>query len=258
MVQTISKPERWGLRLGVVCVVVLGCAGAWGQYQPPPPPLTTKPCVPTKKEPCTAAPAVRIPAAAAPSTAEQFPFPGDSPAAKAGTDAAKPATGSGGGGSTADKFPFPGEAETPSSSSSSSSSASSSSSSSSSSPDAVPESPVDPEQPALKDVGSSALTRSQRRHLPKVEDLDHREEEDLQVSHFYFTTGDYQASYLRAQDAVKIMPDDPAAHFALAQAAQRLRKNDEAIAEFGAYLKLDPGGDKVKPALKALNQLAGK
>lgn len=94
--------------------------------------------------------------------------------------------------------------------------------------------------------------------MPKVEDLDRREEEDLQVSHYYFTTGNFLASYLRAQDAVKTIADDPEAHFALAEAAQRLKKNDEAIAEYGAYLKLEPQGDKAKSALKALNQLRGK
>ncbi len=102
------------------------------------------------------------------------------------------------------------------------------------------------------------MTRTQRRHLPKVEDLDKREADDLEVSHYYFTTGDFLASYLRAKDAVKTIPDDPEAHFVLAQAAQRLKKNDEAIAEYGTYLKLEPSGDKAKPALKALNQLMAK
>lgn len=88
--------------------------------------------------------------------------------------------------------------------------------------------------------------------------MDRREAEDLEVSHYYFTTGDFQASYLRAKDAVKTMPDDPVAHFALGQAAQRLKKNDEAIAEYGTYLKLEPAGEKAKPAMKALNQLVSK
>ena len=117
---------------------------------------------------------------------------------------------------------------------------------------------MDDPQPPLTDVGSSGLTRTQRRHLAKVEDLDHREEEDLQVSHFYFTTGNFQASYLRAKDAVRIMPDDAAAHFALAQAAQRLKKTDEAVGEYGTYLKLEPDGEKVKVALKSLNELVSK
>ena len=71
------------------------------------------------------------------------------------------------------------------------------------------------------------------------------------MSHYYFTTGNFLASYLRAQDAVKTIADDPEAHFALAEAAQRLKKNDEAIAEYGAYLKLEPQGDKAKSALKS-------
>jgi len=62
-------------------------------------------------------------------------------------------------------------------------------------------------------------------------------------------------SYLRAQDAVKTQPDYPAGHFALAEAARRLKKNDEAAAEYKAYLKLEPDGDDAKSAEKALAEL---
>ena len=88
--------------------------------------------------------------------------------------------------------------------------------------------------------------------------MDHREAEDLDVSHYYMTTGNFLGAYLRAQDAVKTIPDDPMAHFALAETANKLNKKDEAVSEYRLYLKLDPGGDKVKDSQRALAQLAPK
>ena len=98
----------------------------------------------------------------------------------------------------------------------------------------------------------------ERRHLPKVEDLDKREADDLEISHYYATTGNFQASYMRAQDAVKTIPDDPMAHFALAESARRLNKKDEAVSEYKLYLKMDPEGEKAKDARRALIELAPK
>jgi len=86
----------------------------------------------------------------------------------------------------------------------------------------------------------------------KLQTADEREAEDLSVAKFYTDTGDLQGAYLRSQDAVKTAPDDPDAHFALAEAALRLKKRDEAIAEFNACLKLDPVDKEAKQARKAL------
>jgi Tfp pilus assembly protein PilF len=65
----------------------------------------------------------------------------------------------------------------------------------------------------------------------------------------------YQGAYLRAKDAVKIQPEYSATHFALAQVAEKMKKKDEAIAEYQTYLKLDPDGEKAKDAQKALAEL---
>jgi len=62
-------------------------------------------------------------------------------------------------------------------------------------------------------------------------------------------------AYLRAKDAVKIQPDYSLAHFTLGQVAQKMKKKDEAVAEFKAYLKLDPEGEKAKAAHDALSHL---
>jgi hypothetical protein len=264
MVLTITNPATISRRLVRPALCVLACALAgraavaqYPPYTPPPPPLTPGPCKPTKDFPCTPLPS-SLPPAEAP--AAKFPFPGDAPANStdpAPNQAAKsfpfpedadkpaaptPAT------PAQQSFPFPGEPDAPAASSSSSSSSSANS-------DPVPD---DPDKPALADKGSSGSTRMQRRHLPKVEDLDKREAEDLDVSHYYATTGNFQASYMRAQDAVKTIPDDPLAHFALAESARRLNKKDEAISEYRVYLKLDPEGEKAKAAQRALTELAPK
>ena len=80
-------------------------------------------------------------------------------------------------------------------------------------------------------------------------------DEDLSVAKFYMGDGNLQGAYLRAKDAVKIQPDYSASHFALAQIAQKMKKKDEAIAEYQTYLKLDPDGEKAKAAKKALDEL---
>ena len=259
MTLTIANPIR------ILCCVALHVAlgamtTAHAQYTPPPPPLTTAPCVPTKKVPCTPPPSASTP----PTPAEKFPFPGettsnDKPAAPASPksfpfpdDADKPALPAPRPAATpaAKSFPFPDDADkaVPSSSSSSSSGA----------PDAEP--PTDPDDaPALADKGSSGTTRAQRRrHLPKVEDLDEREAKDLEVAHYYTTTGNFVGAYTRAKDAVATIPDDPLAHFALAEGARNLKKLDEAIAEYKLCLELDPEGEKAKAARRALTEISPK
>ena len=67
--------------------------------------------------------------------------------------------------------------------------------------------------------------------------------------------GDLAGAYLRGKDAVKIMPDDPEAHFVLAEIASKLNKRDEAIAEYNACLKLDPDEKQAKDSRKALTRL---
>ncbi len=97
-----------------------------------------------------------------------------------------------------------------------------------------------------------------RRRLPKVKDLqtpDERVDEDITVAKFYLNRGSYMAAYLRSKDAVKTEPNYAETHFSLAQAAEKMKKTDEAKAEYNAYLKLSPGGDNAKTAQKALEAL---
>lgn len=173
------------------------------------------------------------------------------------------------------RFPYPGESpdlqpdpgatpkpDTPPSNSPPSGSSSSSSdeadgSSSSKTPDPLgPKGQYDDDDdtgnPKLADKGSSG-----RRTLKVVKpqsDTD-RVDEDLSIAKYYVQSGNKMGAYLRAKDAVKIQPDYPEAHFALGEAAKRLNKKEEAVAEFTAYLKLSPDGEKSKAAEKALEDL---
>jgi Tfp pilus assembly protein PilF len=82
-----------------------------------------------------------------------------------------------------------------------------------------------------------------------------REDEDLTVAKFYLSRGNLQGAYLRTKDAVKVQPDDPDSHWALADVADKMGKKDEATTEYQAYLKLDPEGEHVKAAKAALGKL---
>jgi Tfp pilus assembly protein PilF len=91
--------------------------------------------------------------------------------------------------------------------------------------------------------------------VQKVQTDDERVDEDLKVAKFYMHDDNLQGAYLRAKDAVKVQPDYSAGHFALGEIAQKMKKKDEAIAEFQTYLKLDPDGEKAKSAQRALEEL---
>jgi len=80
----------------------------------------------------------------------------------------------------------------------------------------------------------------------------HRESEDLEVSRYYASVGNHLAAYMRAKDAVRVVPGDSAAHFFLAEAARALNKKAEAEAEYRACLQLAPEGDYAGKASKAL------
>jgi Tfp pilus assembly protein PilF len=84
---------------------------------------------------------------------------------------------------------------------------------------------------------------------------DERVDEDINVAKFYYSRENYMAAYLRSKDAVKTEPNYAETHFSLARAAEKMKKLDEAKAEYQTYLKLSPGGDNAKTAQKALESL---
>jgi hypothetical protein len=214
--------------------------------------------------PCAATPA----AGAKSSTTEKFPFPGEpaSPDAQVPalngvpsapqepeTPAAAPAAKK--------DFPFPGDAAAGSANAPGSSSSSSSSSSTGDIPQYDPTAGA--ADPKLTDQGSEGVPATPGRHIlhrvnpvgTKLQSADEREGEDLDIAHFYMQSGDMKGAYLRSQDAVKTAPDDPDAHYLLAEMARKLDKLDEAVAEYNACLKLDPTEKQAKDARKALASL---
>jgi hypothetical protein len=201
-------------------------------------------------KPCAAAPATPKKSAA-----EQFPFPGQPAKPANPPDSPAPAS---------TPNPNPNQTTTPSDAAAQHPFPTqpppklpgddSSSSSSSSGDDADP---AHPDNPAFNGDNPPEGT-SVHRKLPKpkhIQSDDERVDEDLSVAKFYMRDENYQGAYLRAKDAVTIQPDYSATHFALAQIAEKMKKKDEAIAEYQAYLKLDPDGEKAKDAKKALAEL---
>jgi len=255
----------------LACVVCAAAAQGGGKNSgstPAPKPCSVipdpDPCGSTPKPPGDGAP---------PSPADKFPFPGEpgaSPAKAPGLSgapdmpAAPPLNGAGGanaGSSDPSKrFPFPGEggAASPSAPEAPAASGSSSSSSSSDGNGGDPSG-----GPDLKDAGSEGTKSEPGRHIlhrvnppgEKLQSADEREAEDLKVAKFYTQSGNLQGAYLRTQDAVKTAPDDPDAHFALAETAEKLGKKDVAVAECNALLKLDATSKQIKDAHKALEKL---
>jgi hypothetical protein len=225
-------------------------SGAFAQTtpaQPPPAPCPATGASQNQSASQTPPPPCAPPASDSqkPSAAEQFPFPGEPAKPAAAPDSPAPSDSKG---SAADEHPFP---TTPAPRLPGDDSSSSSSSSSSSDSD----NPSDA-APSPKDEGTEGT--SVHRKLPKpkkVQTDDERVDEDITVAKFYMNDENFAGAYLRAKDAVKVQPDYSLAHFTLAQVAQKMKKKDEAIAEFQTYLKLDPNGEKMKDAEKALAEL---
>ena len=239
-----TRALQLALILSVPCLAASGLAQtpqnpptapcpASGQTPAQTPDQTAKPCTPA------------TPAAKKSSPAEQFPFPGEpaKPTTPANApDSPSPTTTPS---DAATQHPFP--TQSPPKLPGDDSSSSSSSDDSALPPDAKPDAD-----------GNMPEGTSVHRKLPKVKRVqtdDERVDEDLNVAKFYMRDENYQGAYLRAKDAVTIQPDYSATHFALAEIAQKMKKKDEAIAEYQTYLKLDPDGEKAKAAKKALTEL---
>jgi hypothetical protein len=202
---------------------------------PPPAPC---PAQTQDQKPCSTPPAARKP-----SVAEQFPFPGQPAKPANPPDSPTPKTAPS---DAATEHPFPTQAppKLPGNDSSSSSSGTD---------DSEPPPDIGP---PLKDEGTEGT--STHRKLPKVQKVqsdDERVDEDLNVAKLYMNDENYPGAYLRAKDAVSTQPDYAVPHFALALAAQKMKKKEEAVMEFQTYLKLDPDGPKAKAARKALEEL---
>jgi hypothetical protein len=253
-----------GKRYLIGTAILAGATMLHAQSAAPSTPPNSQPCTTSPRpQPCSAAPSKPNDngSGAKGSAVDRFPFPGENSAPLAAPpDSPKtvsPSPSTAPAGSPRDRFPFPGEntpaAPQPSPGSSSSSSAD---------PTAFPDDTNAPDADSSGDSKDKPASPGGRRLLKRVNPVgtklqtpDEREAEDLNVARFYTDQGNLQGAYLRTQDAVKIMPDDAEAHCALAQAAVKLNKRDEAIAEFNACLKLDPAEKEAKNARRELAKL---
>ncbi len=213
----------------------------------------------------------QAPAAGSANPAKSFPFPGDSPATPANGQA-PPAGQQGGAGSSgtgssaagtpaASKFPFPGEdpgsaplKDSGSSGSSSSSSGGSNSGPPEREPSAGPLGDDADTDPAAKAAEARRAARA-KKGIDFHQTTDQREAEDLRVASFYRDGGNYKGMYERAADAVSLAGDDAEAHLALAEAARRLGKLDEAETHYKKCLTRDPVPKTKKAAEKALKEM---
>lgn len=215
--------------------------------------------------------------------AQQFPYPGETqtppPAAPAQPTANAPSAQQAPA-NPAQQFPYPGQQPEGSSSSSSSSSSagdvkpkspdgfqdagSSGSSSSSSSSSSEPgysssnagNAPPSPDEP--DDTTVPTKTRSSRtRPSQPVKTDAQRFADDMEVAGFYQNSGNFMGAYMRAKDAVSISGDSPDARLALAEAARKLGKLDEAELNYKKCLELDPVPKTKRAAQAALKEMTG-
>ena len=108
--------------------------------------------------------------------------------------------------------------------------------------------------PAAKAAEARRAARA-KKGIDFHQTTDQREAEDLRVAAFYRDDGNFKGMYERAADAVSLADDDAEAHLALAEAARRLGKLDEAMTHYKKCLTLDPVPKTKKAAEKALKEM---
>jgi hypothetical protein len=229
--------------------------------------VTWKDCKPPAEDTSsTTAPATKSPTPGKDvSPAKAFPFPGETPSQMPAVDPAQTpsAATQAPNDAPAKKFPFPGESAAPAAAggpqlqdagSSGESSNSSSSSSSSSNGDDGGGADTDNDAAAK---AAAARHAARGKSLERKQTPSQREDEDLSVASFYMNDKDYKGAYLRATDAVSVAADDPDAHLALADAARKLGKLDEAEKHYKLCLSLDPVPKVKKAAQAALKEMSG-
>jgi tetratricopeptide (TPR) repeat protein len=112
----------------------------------------------------------------------------------------------------------------------------------------------DDPDPAAKAAEARRAKRA-KKGIEFHQTADERETEDLKIAAYYQDDGNFKGAYERATDAVSLAADDADAHFALAEAARRLGKLDEAVTHYKKCLTLDPVDKIRKAAEKALKQM---
>lgn len=102
----------------------------------------------------------------------------------------------------------------------------------------------------LKDLGSHGDSSAARVKLEQ-----NRVADDVKVGRFYLKDGDLPGAEARFKDAIEHDPEDPEAHFAMAELLLEQKRNPEATAELKRYLDLAPDDEHTKDAKKMLAKL---
>jgi tetratricopeptide repeat protein len=89
-------------------------------------------------------------------------------------------------------------------------------------------------------------------------DEDRQFAKDMEVGEFNLKDKNYRGAELRFRDALSHKPDSPDATFKLAQALDKLGKNEDAITGYKSYLAVQSKGPFAPPAQKALDRLERK
>ena len=83
----------------------------------------------------------------------------------------------------------------------------------------------------------------------------HKAAKSIEVGDFYFRRKNYRAAEGRYRDALQYKSDDAVATIRLAVCLEKLGVLDDALAEYGSYLKILPHGPEAAQAQKAIDRL---
>lgn len=91
--------------------------------------------------------------------------------------------------------------------------------------------------------------------LSEEEQKEQQAAKDIDVGYYYLNEKNYIAAESRLREAVELNPNIAAAWVGLAQAQQKLHKDEAARQSYEAYLKLNPDGQDSEKVKKALAEL---
>jgi len=83
----------------------------------------------------------------------------------------------------------------------------------------------------------------------------HKAAKDIEVGDFYFKRKNYRAAEDRYREALLYKENDAVATIRLAVCLEKMDQPDEALKEYGNYLKILPHGPQAEEARKAMQRL---
>lgn len=118
---------------------------------------------------------------------------------------------------------------------------------------------LSPPRNDAKDHPNSASTADDYDQTQEFHPYDpHKADKNVEIGDYYYKRQNYRAAESRYHEALYYKPDDALATFRLAQAQEKLGKDEEAIASYAAYLKILPHGPDAIESNKAIARLKAK